>query len=314
MSLSLDLVPYGGWNKAIRMRQGKWELLAPLEIGPRLLRLGPVDGPNVLFENPTQRGKIGAKDWMMYGGHRLWTAPENEQCYAPDNERVSFELLPEQGCRLTGEMNPKYGWQKSLEILWNPNGLIQIEHRLMNSTGKALSVSPWCLTVLNQGGIAFIPQPAHIPHPIDLPKGTKFSMEDYLPNRSLTLWKYTDLADPRIQLGRNLWTLSQKKDTQSFKIGFRHTAGWIGYQLGDLFFAKWICHEKEAPYPDRGCNTELFTNGEILEIESLAPARPLPAKSHTVHLEWWHIDRVPFSAQDQPAVLAHLKSLPVPQV
>jgi hypothetical protein len=36
MSLSLDLVPYGGWAKAIRMRRDGWELVAPLEIGPLL--------------------------------------------------------------------------------------------------------------------------------------------------------------------------------------------------------------------------------------------------------------------------------------
>ena len=84
MSLSLDLVPYGGWAKAVRMRRDGWELIAPLEIGPRILRFGPIDGPNVLFENQEQMGKTGAKEWMIYGGHRLWTAPENEQCYAPD--------------------------------------------------------------------------------------------------------------------------------------------------------------------------------------------------------------------------------------
>ncbi|HBZ84337.1 MAG TPA: hypothetical protein DEO44_01185, partial [Verrucomicrobia subdivision 6 bacterium] len=117
--------------------------------------------------------------------HRLWTAPENDQCYAPDNDRVSLELLPEKGCRLTGQKNETFGWQKSLEILWHPNGLIQIEHRLMNHTAKPLPVSPWCLTVLNQGGVASIPQPAYVPHPMDLPKGTKFAMEDYLPNRNL---------------------------------------------------------------------------------------------------------------------------------
>ena len=187
MGLNLEITPYGGWSKAVRMRRDGWELITPLEIGPRILRFGPIDGPNVLFENKEQMGKTGAKKWMIYGGHRLWTAPENDQCYAPDNERVSLELLPEKGCRLTGQTYPKFGWQKSLEILWNSDGLVQIEHRLMNSSGKALPVSPWCLTVLNQCGVAFIPQPTHAPHPMDLPKGTKFSMDDYLPNRNLTL-------------------------------------------------------------------------------------------------------------------------------
>jgi hypothetical protein len=137
-------------------------------------------------------------------------------------------------------------------------------------------------------------------------------MDDYLPNRNLTLWKYTDLADPRIHLGRNLWTLSQKEKTKAFKIGFRHTEGWIGYQLGDLFFAKWISHEKEATYPDRGCNTELFTNGDILEIESLAPEKPVAAKSHSIHFEWWHIAKVKFPPTDESSILKHITALPRP--
>jgi hypothetical protein len=137
-------------------------------------------------------------------------------------------------------------------------------------------------------------------------------MDDYLPNRNLTLWKYTDLADPRIHLGRNLWTLSQMKNTKAFKIGFRHTEGWIGYQLGDLFFAKWISHEKKATYPDRGCNTELFTNGDILEIESLAPEKPVATKSHSIHFEWWHIAKVKFQSTDEPSILKHITALPRP--
>lgn len=76
MSLTQDLVPYGGWAKAIRLRRDGWELIAPLEIGPRILRLGPVDGPNILFENQEQMGKSGAQEWMIYGGHLLWTAPK----------------------------------------------------------------------------------------------------------------------------------------------------------------------------------------------------------------------------------------------
>ena len=56
-----------------------------MEIGLRTLPLGPVDGPNLFFENPAQLGKTGRNDWRIYGGHRLWTALENEDSYAPYN-------------------------------------------------------------------------------------------------------------------------------------------------------------------------------------------------------------------------------------
>jgi hypothetical protein len=303
---------YGGWKKAVRMRRESWELVAPLDVGPRILRLGPVDGPNLFFENPAQLGKTGGDDWRIYGGHRFWTAPENEDSYAPDNEPISLEPISSQGFRLIGKPYQKSGWQKSLAVTWQDNGLIQVEHRLTNLRSEPLPYVPWCLSVLAAGGTAFISQPPYQPHPSELPAGQKFSMSDFLPNRQLVLWPFTDLTDPRITLHGKCWTLQQRAGSRAFKIGFRHTEGWIGYLLGDLFFAKWIHHDPLASYPDRGSNAELFTNGDILEVESLAPDRPLAGGATATHLEWWHAGRVTFPKQDEAAVLDYLKALPTP--
>ena len=109
------------------------------------------------------------------------------------------------------------------------------------------------------------------------------------------------------------WRLEQQAGNRAFKIGFRHTEGWIGYLLGDLFFAKWIQHDPLASYPDRGSNAELFTNKDILEVESLAPDRPVPAHGSATHTEWWHVGRVAFSKKDHEAVLGYLRKLPVPK-
>ena len=303
---------YGEWKNAVRLRRRSWELVAPLEVGPRILRLGPVDGPNLFYENSSQLGMRGGQDWRIYGGHRFWTAPENEDSYTPDNEPVSFELIGSKGFRLTGVPNHKSGWQKSFACTWQDNGLIQVEHRLTNLRSEPLPHVPWCLTVLAAGGTAFVPQPPYQPHPSELPLGTKFAMTDYLPNRQLVLWPFTNLTDPRISLHKKCWSLEQRPGCRAFKIGFRHTEGWIGYLLGDLFFAKWIHHDPHASYPDRGSNAELFTNGDILEVESLASEKSVPVQGEVTHTEWWHVGRVPFSKQDDAAVLDYLRNLPIP--
>jgi hypothetical protein len=49
-----------------------------------------------------------------------------------------------------------------------------------------------------------------------------------------------------------------------------------------------------------------------LELESLAPDRPLAGGATVTHLEWWHVGRVTFPQQDHLAVLDYLKTLPVP--
>jgi len=49
-----------------------------------------------------------------------------------------------------------------------------------------------------------------------------------------------------------------------------------------------------AQYPDFGCNFELFTNAEFLELETLGPVvtlQPGQATHHTEH--WWLFDGVP---------------------
>jgi len=58
----------------------------------------------------------------------------------------------------------------------------------------------------------------------------------------------------------------------------------------------------------------LFTNGDILEVESLASEKSVPGQAAVTHTEWWHVGRVPFSKQDQAAVLDYLKTLPIPAV
>lgn len=311
---SLEQVSYAGWRKAVRLRRGDWELVAPLEIGPRILRLGPVDGPNLFYEDPAHLGKTGGDTWRIYGGHRLWTAPENEDSYAPDNQPVLLETPDAGGFELVGQPHARAGWRKTIRIRWQEDGLIAVEHRLANPGKKPLRAVPWSLTVFPRGVTAFVPQPPRSPHPSELPKGRSFPMEDYLPNRTVALWKFTDLGDARFRFGQGLWSLQQEPGKRPFKIGFRHTAGWIGCRSGGFFFAKWIPHDPAVSYPDRDSNAELFTNGDILELESLAPDQPLPPESTVIHREWWHVSRVDFPAGDASAVLAHFAALPRPGI
>jgi len=55
----LENCNYGGWNNAVRMKRESWELVAPLEVGPRILRLAPVDGRNLFYEDGDQLGMTG---------------------------------------------------------------------------------------------------------------------------------------------------------------------------------------------------------------------------------------------------------------
>jgi hypothetical protein len=49
-----------------------------------------------------------------------------------------------------------------------------------------------------------------------------------------------------------------------------------------------------AKYPDGGCNSELFTNPEFLELETLGPLVELKPGQTGEHVErWWLFEGVP---------------------
>src|SRR5258708_24563846 len=112
--------------------------------------------------------------------------------------------------------------------------------------------------------VAVIPQPPLGTHP-----------NDFLPNRSLSLWPFTDLSDDRIRFGQRFIELRQI-DRGPIKFGLRHTEKCAGYVLGDHLFLKTIPLVEGPEYPDLGSYFEPFTNEEVLELYNLGPYQDIP--------------------------------------
>lgn len=307
----IERKPLGLWDKAVRLRFGAWEIGAPLSVGPRILRCGPIDGPNLFYECPGDAGKGGGDKWRIFGGHRLWSAPEDPECYRPDNEEVGLTILRGRGFVLSSTKTKKAPLHKSIRVEQQGGSLIKIEHRLRNDTRRPLALSPWALTAVRPGGTVLVPQPDYVPHPSEMPKGRRPTTGDFWPNRTVSLWPFTDLNDPRVQLGRDMWELTQQARRPAWKIGLRHAIGWVGWQWKDYLFAKWIEHDVRADYPDGGVNCELYTCNDFTEIESLAPARTLAVGATAVHREWWHLAKRRFKTPRQAG--EYVRNLPDPR-
>lgn len=69
-------------RETVKIISGDTELIVGISTGPRILSLQFAEGENLLFQN-TANFKVG--DWCIYGGHRSTLAPENAECYYPDN-------------------------------------------------------------------------------------------------------------------------------------------------------------------------------------------------------------------------------------
>jgi hypothetical protein len=153
---------------------------------------------------------------------------------------------------------------------------VRIRHTAKNTDSKPLEFSAWALSVMRAGGTAVIPQPALGEHPRDL-----------LPNRTMVLWPYTDLSDTRWRIGRDFFVLRQAAERPATKVGFAHKEKQVAYIVDDSLFIKSFDFIEGETYPDDGCNFEAFTNGDMLEVESLSPLKTVQPGGDITHIEEW---------------------------
>lgn len=59
-------------------------------------------------------------------------------------------------------------------------------------------------------------------------------------------------------------------------------------------------------YPDGGCSAEIFTNAEMLELETLSPLTELPPEGVLEHTEWWSLHRVGVMPAWEEAIMGAL--------
>jgi hypothetical protein len=81
--------------------------------------------------------------------------------------------------------------------------------------------------------------------------------------------------------------------------GIYNSSGWGAYYMNQHLFLKRAVVIPGAQYPDFGCNFEVFTNADFLELETLGPMvelRPGEAVEHVEH--WWLFGNVPGGEND----------------
>jgi hypothetical protein len=278
-----EKINFGGWPNCIRLCNEEIELIVTTDIGPRIIRFGFINKQNFFYLSAEDNGKTGGNDWRIYGGHRLWLAPEAiPRSYYPDNRPVKYSY---NGCtlKLTQTRETTTDIVKEIEITLSPDKTeVTVLHRLINQSRLAIELSIWALSVLAPGGRAIIPQE---------PFGEG---DDYLlPVRPLALWQYTKMNDPRWVWGEKY---IQAKQNPAFiseqKIGVLNKQGWAAYYLNKEILIKKFAFDSNAIYPDYGCNNEIYINGNFLELETLGPLANLPPQRAIEHTERWFLANV----------------------
>lgn len=248
-------------------------LVVATGIGPRIVSFGFCKKGNLL--------RVAGDDFFsddnsykFYGGHRLWHAPEDTvRSYQPDNEPCEVEVL-ELGVKVS-VVEKENKIRRVMQIEMKENGRVRIIHTIENLSNFCVHLAPWAITQMKTGGLGVIPQ---------VTKKTGL-----LPNRSISLWDYTDLSDSRLKFGGDFIYVKQDENIKkAMKIGTFNPEGYVYYFVdGDLFVKEFDVAQGE--FPDFGCNCELYVNEDFLELESLGEMQELCPGESCEHTEVWSI-------------------------
>jgi hypothetical protein len=296
-----DVVSFAGAH-AMRLANREVEVIVATDFGPRILSYALRGGRNVLGRvEPSMQARPTpfGEPWHIYGGHRLWHAPEDPvRSYVPDNDpiRATFGagvLTLAQPAEKTTSL------VKQLRIRLGAGSDVIVEHRIVNAGEQPVDLAVWALTVMATGGRAYVPNPPFAPHP-----------EALLPARRIVTWPYTQLDDPRLRFGRKLVSIAQDPHASSpQKLGFWDArCGWAAYACDDTLFVKrFAVADASRTYADLGCNLEVFTDHAILELETLSPIERVAPSMAIEHTETWSLFGgvvVPEGDEDAHATLA----------
>lgn len=325
-TVNIEKTTYKGWEKCYRMTNEEVELIVVADMGPRIVYLGLAGGENLFYLDEKDLGLKEADEWHLIGGHRFWIAPELEEfTYYPDMDEVNVEVeknritltappeilddnIREQGLAFNEIEKRLYDpdfrkalrVQKQMIITMMDDGEIIVEHRATNRGVDHIEMAPWALTVMQKGGFVIVPNPPYAPH----------GPGHFLPERSLITWSFTDLRDPRLSYMEKYITLQQDSSIEKpIKLGISDPQGWVATAVSDVLFVKTLEYFPEEPYPDLGSSVELFTNPDILEVESLGPEVILKPNDTTAHVEHWQLFKASEITNDEQSIDQTLSKL-----
>ncbi|HOK56209.1 MAG TPA: hypothetical protein PKV21_00095 [bacterium] len=283
--------------KIKKFEMGEFIIGIPEDIGPRIIHFSLKKYPdrNVFEVIPdltidTEEGK-----WQIYGGHRLWTSPEDKpRSYSLDNKPVKIEEKSK-NISISGNAEIQNSVKKEIEIKKTKEG-IEVNHRIRNIGRWPIKFACWALSVMKKGGFAIIPI-----------KSKKVDRHGLLPDRHISLWQYTDISDKRLILNENFIFVQQDVEIERpFKIGTFVNSNWIAYYVDGLLFVKKIALY-EGEYPDFGCNVEVYTNSQFLELETLSPLKTVEPEGYIEHKEIWDLIEIENLKPDEKEIKRILK-------
>jgi hypothetical protein len=283
----METVKFLGLDCA-ELTNGTISLLVTQSVGPRVISLKINQGKNILAELPHATLDCPGKgDFHLYGGHRLWHAPEDPALtYLPDDDPVEIKPV-ENGLEVTKQPEEETRIQKDIKIKLVDENKVTVTHTLTNAGLALIPCAPWAITQVKPGGVAILPQNQEL-----------WDQNPTLPNRPLVLWPYTDINSPYIEWGNQVVMIRADMKAGHLKIGFPNPRGWLAYWRSGTLFIKRAAFDHQVEYYDFGSSSECYCNDQFLELETLGPKVTLRPGESTEHVETWELyDGIPWPDQ-----------------
>jgi hypothetical protein len=274
--VTVEETAFRAWEDCLRLSNGGIELVVTVGLGPRVLYCGYPGGENLFFTDEDREPMLG--DYVVHGGHRFWHAPEDaNRTYVPDDDPVEWEETG-RGVRLVQPVEASTGIRKRVSFAFAEDApVVEVTHELENEGVWAVELAPWAISVMRPGGTAVVP----------LSRGDPESM---LPDRSLSLWPYTDLSDERLTFADETTLVDQAADGEGpLKVGASGGDEWAAYVTDGTAFVKEFAYDPAATYPDGGSAVEVYAAVNSLELETLGPLAELSPGESAVHTETWRL-------------------------
>ena len=204
---------FSGIPKCLQLSGDGIELIVTLSFGPRIISCRLNGGENLfrVFDHLTDADPC---KWNIYGGHRLWIAPEiPERTKVPDNREATYSVVDGKVIVEAPE-EPENHIVKRISIAIE-EGKVKLTHTIINKDTWAKDLAVWTLSVMAPGTTAVVPQEEFLAPGVGPGKSL-------LPVRSVALWGYTDMNDPRFTWGTKAIRLREAPDTEPTKFGVLH--------------------------------------------------------------------------------------------
>lgn len=313
--VTVSTMTYNGWENSYELTNGLVTVVVVPAIG-RIMFYGFVDGPNILWDDPSLYGKTlpygapyrenGQITWANFGGDKVWPTEQsqfpviNGRSWPPDHwfdgGAHQAQEIPN-GVKITSQVSQYCGAQSIREITLDPESsqlfiqqTIKKVRTAQNSSIEPIDYTIWNVTQIRNPGMALF----NLNPSSSLPNGIYLWQEQAGANISISDHVAAFVPHP---------TRSQKAGADSDY--------WLGAIVDNTVIGEFFRREA-GTYPDNGLSAEVYTSAQYTELELLSPfARLSNGESRQFDISW-RLYKLPTDAvstsQKRSAAVAWLNS------